>query len=105
MHLERHKLANAIKRALGDNLVAIYDKSVETLPPQYAANQKNGYLIGTSSVPHPAKENGHTFLINWETGQKTGFFLDQRDNRALFNLCPQRRSNFGSLGGRFTKSH
>ncbi|MFY7826294.1 MAG: class I SAM-dependent rRNA methyltransferase [Flectobacillus sp.] len=83
MHLERHKLANAIKRALGDTLVAVYDKSSETLPPQYAANQKNGYLIGTSSVPHPAKENGHTFLINWETGQKTGFFLDQRDNRAL----------------------
>lgn len=83
MHLEKDKIARAIQRVLGENLLAIYDKSVETLPPQYASGIKNGYLWGTCTVPHPAKENGHQFLINWETGQKTGFFLDQRENRSL----------------------
>ncbi len=83
MHLERAKIAHAIQQVFGETLLAIYDKSVETLPPQYASTVQNGYLWGKCEVPHPAKENAHTFLINWETGQKTGFFLDQRDNRAL----------------------
>lgn len=62
---------------------AIYQKSHETLPEQFAQQVQNGYLWGECTVPHSVQENGQTFLINWETGQKTGFFLDQRDNRAL----------------------
>jgi 23S rRNA (cytosine1962-C5)-methyltransferase len=66
-------------------LVAIYDKSAETLPPQYLTekNIKNGYLYGAAETPLTVMENGCQFAIDWITGQKTGFFLDQRDNRDL----------------------
>jgi len=64
-------------------LRAIYQKSKETLPDTFSQNVQNGYLWGECAVPHAVVENGHTFLIDWETGQKTGFFLDQRDNRNL----------------------
>lgn len=83
MHLEREKISLAIQQVFGEELIAVYDKSAETLPPQYASTMQNGYLFGTCEVPHAVKENGHIFMINWQTGQKTGFFLDQRDNRSL----------------------
>jgi len=85
MHRQRAELADALQVVFGDELKAVYDKSAETLPDRYAAGIENGYLFQRLeiSLPHPIHENGHTFLIDWETGQKTGFFLDQRDNRAL----------------------
>lgn len=82
MHLEREKLAKALLEIYGNRLEGIYDKSQETLPDQYAKNITNAYLFG-ESVRKIALENEHSFLIDWETGQKTGFFLDQRDNRQL----------------------
>ncbi len=83
-----HKNLTYIKEAINKtydkkNIVAIYDKSKETLPPEYAKNLENSYLQGNCSVPFQIKENGIEFAINWITGQKTGFFLDQRDNREL----------------------
>lgn len=85
MHRQRAAVVEALKNTFGDELKAVYDKSAETLPDRYAAGIENGYLFQgvETSLPHPVCENGHTFLIDWETGQKTGFFLDQRDNRAL----------------------
>lgn len=83
MHRDRHTLAEALRNVFGDDLIAIYDKSAETLPENYSAGIANGYLYGQATVPHAVQENGHTFLIDWITGQKTGFFLDQRENRAL----------------------
>lgn len=83
MHRDRHTIAEALQNVYGDELSAIYDKSAETLPDLYSAGITNGYLYGQATVPHPVLENGHTFLIDWITGQKTGFFLDQRENRAL----------------------
>lgn len=83
MHLERNNLSQALQRLFGDKLLAVYDKSKETLPDRYAESFSNGYLVGSQSVPHAVQENGATFVIDWETGQKTGFFLDQRDNRQL----------------------
>ena len=83
MHLARHQISKALQQLYGANLQAIYDKSVETLPKEYASTIENSYLFGAATVPHAVLENNNTFLINWETGQKTGFFLDQRDNRAL----------------------
>lgn len=77
------QLVLALQAVYGDELRAIYNKSHETLPEEFAKNVQNGYLWGTCPVPHPVLENGNTFLIDWETGQKTGFFIDQRDNRAL----------------------
>jgi 23S rRNA (cytosine1962-C5)-methyltransferase len=83
MHRERQLITDALKAVFGEELQAVYDKSAETLPDEYAATVTNGYLFGRTPVPHPALENGNKFLIDWITGQKTGFFLDQRDNRAL----------------------
>lgn len=83
MHRHRQVICEALQRVFGDELVAIYDKSSETLPDQYAAGVQNGYRFGRAQTPRPVLENGHTFLVDWVTGQKTGFFLDQRDNRQL----------------------
>ncbi len=83
MHRERNTISAALQAVFGNELQAVYDKSADTLPEHYAATIQNGYLFGETDTPHPVIENGHTFLVNWITGQKTGFFLDQRDNRAL----------------------
>ena len=74
-------IANALKNALGENLTAVYSKSSDTLPERIAPEDK--YIIGTSETPHPAIENGVHYQIDWVKGQKTGFFIDQRENRAL----------------------
>ena len=76
-------IALALQAVYRPELRVIYNKSSETLPDEFAKSTQNGYLFGTCALPHPVLENGHTFLIDWETGQKTGFFIDQRDNRAL----------------------
>ena len=82
MHRERDYIAAALRQIYGSRLRAIYDKSAESLPPDYASAHTNGYLWG-EAAPHAILENGNTFQVDWETGQKTGFFLDQRENRAL----------------------
>jgi len=74
-------IANALKNALGKNLTAVYSKSSDTLPERIAPEDK--YIIGSSETPHPAIENGVHYQIDWVKGQKTGFFIDQRENRAL----------------------
>jgi 23S rRNA (cytosine1962-C5)-methyltransferase len=74
-------IANALKNALGENLTAVYSKSSDTLPERIAPEDK--YIIGSSETPHPAMENGVHYQIDWVKGQKTGFFIDQRENRAL----------------------
>lgn len=88
MHRQRQSIVEALQRVFGPELVAVYDKSAETLPEQYAAGVQNGYRYGraddgTQQRPRAVQENGHTFMVDWVTGQKTGFFLDQRDNRQL----------------------
>jgi len=74
-------ISNALQFALGDKLVAVYSKSSDTLPERIAP--KDGYLFGTCETPHKAIENGVVYQIDWVTGQKTGFFIDQRENRFL----------------------
>jgi len=86
MHRQRLLIATALQKVLGKKLTAIYDKSAESLPPQYAENQSNGYLWSASENPETSaiiEENSSRFRVDWVTGQKTGFFLDQRDNRRL----------------------
>lgn len=82
MHRHLEDISNALQKVYGQNLSAIYDKSAETLPPRYANQMNNGYIFGKSE-PGEVKEYGHRFWVDWETGQKTGFFLDQRENRQL----------------------
>ncbi|MGV3556748.1 class I SAM-dependent rRNA methyltransferase [Larkinella arboricola] len=83
MHRERNLITEALKNVFGNELRAVYDKSAETLPDEYAASVQNAYRYGLVDVPHEVEENGHQFLVDWISGQKTGFFLDQRDNRNL----------------------
>lgn len=92
MHLMKDQIAEALKDVLGENLNAIYDKSEETLPQQAAQKTKNGYLFGQSRETQVAIENNHKFLVDWEEGQKTGFFIDQRENRALLGRYAPGRS-------------
>ncbi len=82
MHRQRQLIAEAILATSNGVVTAVFDKSKETLPPIYAGTVSNGYLVGTSTAQE-VHENSHTFFVDWETGQKTGFFLDQRDNRQL----------------------
>lgn len=86
MHRQRAWITDALRVVLGERLRAVYDKSVEALPPQYAQNCQNGYLWSADSEPQGqglVTENGVRFRVDWAGGQKTGFFLDQRDNRRL----------------------
>lgn len=82
MHRDRERIATALKTVYGGALKSIYDKSAETLPRNYATGQHNTYLLG-NLVEDSVHENGYKFSIDWEKGQKTGFFLDQRENRQL----------------------
>jgi 23S rRNA (cytosine1962-C5)-methyltransferase len=74
-------ISNALKNVFGDQLKAIYSKSSDTIPERIQA--KDEFLYGTCAMPHLAVENGVNYKIDWINGQKTGFFIDQRENRAL----------------------
>ena len=82
MHYARHTLAKALKEVMGDKLDNIYYKSETTLPYKATLEQENEYLLGGVGED-TATENGLTFHVDWLRGQKTGFFVDQRENRSL----------------------
>lgn len=101
MYLNREHIVNALKEILGDKLTAVYDKSESTIPFKSEIEAKNGYLFGESSEK-VVLEYGNKFKINWEEGQKTGFFIDQRENRKLLAEYSKGRSVlnvFGYTGG------
>lgn len=91
MHLSRQKIADALINVMGDKLKAIYYKSETTLPFKASLGQENGFLYGESKED-VAVENGLRFHIDWLKGQKTGFFVDQRDNRSLLEKYSRDRS-------------
>jgi 23S rRNA (cytosine1962-C5)-methyltransferase len=78
MHLDRQLIAEAIKATVFDSIHSIYYKSQNALQ-----SVENEYLLGMSTVPHMVSEHTNKFFVDWEEGQKTGFFLDQRENRKL----------------------
>ena len=82
MHCCRHEIAAALKEVMGDRLCHIFYKSETTLPFKADLGQENGFLLG-GDADDVAQENGLRFHIDWLRGQKTGFFVDQRDNRSL----------------------
>lgn len=83
MYLIRDLLAQALLEVGAPILRAVYDKSAETLPAKAAAQASNGYLKGEGSGSQVVLENTSKFLVDWVHGQKTGFFIDQRENRSL----------------------
>ena len=93
MHYHREEIANAIVQAV-PQVDKVYYKSDDTLPHKAPIQgERVGYLIGAEKADFNgdfwAKENGLDFRIDWLRGQKTGFFIDQRDNRALLEHYAQ----------------
>ena len=92
MHMDRLVIADALAEVMGDVVQHIYYKSETTLP--YKADlvaTENGFLKG-GSPENVAMENGLLFHVDWLKGQKTGFFVDQRENRALLERYARGRS-------------
>ena len=82
MHLCRHEIAQAIITACGGEIQNVFYKSETTLPYKADLHQENEFLCGNDDG-NIATENGLKFYIDWLKGQKTGFFIDQRENRLL----------------------
>jgi 23S rRNA (cytosine1962-C5)-methyltransferase len=82
MYLIRNQIVDALKSIYGSQLQAVYDKSAATLPFNSPVKGQDGYLYG-QNTSREVMENGMAFKVDWEKGQKTGFYLDQRDNRTL----------------------
>jgi 23S rRNA (cytosine1962-C5)-methyltransferase len=82
MYHIRGELAKAMSEVLGNKLKAVYDKSEKTLPFKASIEPKDGFLYGENSETE-VLEYGLKFKVDWELGQKTGFFIDQRENRLL----------------------
>ena len=80
MYKSLNFITESLKQILGDNS-PIYSKSSDTLPKR--SNVEDCFLNKPCEVPHLATENGITYAIDWINGQKTGFFIDQRENRDL----------------------
>ena len=86
MFRSKRQICAALQKVYGDRLKAVYDKSSGTAPFKAGLELVDGYVYkseGFDSDEAVVLENGNKFWVNWNEGQKTGFFLDQRENRAL----------------------
>jgi len=83
MYRSRREIADAITAVYGGRITAVYDKSAQTVPFKANLDPHDGYLSGSAEKDNIVLENGLRFKVNWEEGQKTGFFIDQRFNREL----------------------
>jgi len=100
MYLIREELAKILVETI-DDVTAVYDKSEATMPKNSDVKATNGFVVGESEAQY-ALENGLKFYIDWINGQKTGFFIDQRENRKLLGSYSKDRNvlnMFGYTGG------
>lgn len=91
MHFSRDMIASALVDVTGGMLSNVYYKSETTLPYKAELDPQNDYIVGGYDT-NIAVENGLRFRVDWLRGQKTGFFVDQRDNRSLLERYAQGRS-------------
>lgn len=91
MYLIKDMLCNALENIFGPDLKAIYNKSEGTIPYKSRIEPENGFLRGKTE-DKTAMENGLRFLVDFEKGQKTGFFIDQRENRTLLETYSKNRN-------------
>ena len=99
MHRNFGTFAEILQNALGEQLVSVFDKSSSTLP---SGDSKDGYIFGQKPEEWEVKEDGNRLIINFFEGQKTGFFIDQRENRHLLRTLSQGKrvlNTFGYTGG------
>lgn len=93
MYRSRKAICTALRNVYGDRVKSIFDKSGGTLPYNAGLNAQDGYLWGEADASsEPVLENGNRFMVNWEQGQKTGFFIDQRENRELVRRYAKERT-------------
>ena len=86
MFRAKKQISDALQKVYGPSLKAVYDKSSGTAPFKAGLELIDGYMYKREDFSDDEQvvlENGHKFMVNWTEGQKTGFFLDQRENRAL----------------------
>ena len=101
MYRVRHEIASILSEFMGSGLKAVYDKSESTIPFKSGAGGVNGFITGMADDV-VVTETGHKFSIDWVSGQKTGFFIDQRENRKLLTRYTGNRdvlNMFGYTGG------
>jgi 23S rRNA (cytosine1962-C5)-methyltransferase len=101
MYRIRKEISAILLELLGERVKAVFDKSEATIPHMSGIKGVNEFLYG-SSDPVVVTENGYKFKIDWLTGQKTGFFIDQRNNRQLLGEFSKGKSvlnMFGYTGG------
>lgn len=92
MHVYRMEIADALSEVMGDVIENIYYKSETTLPFKAdLLSTENGFIKG-GSPENVAMENGLKFHVDWLKGQKTGFFVDQRENRHLLERYAKGRN-------------
>lgn len=91
MHVYRMEIAEALSEVMGDIVKHIYYKSETTLPFKADLEPENGFIKG-GSPENIALENGLKFHVDWLKGQKTGFFVDQRENRQLLERYSKGRN-------------
>jgi 23S rRNA (cytosine1962-C5)-methyltransferase len=97
----RKEITSILADLLKDEIIAVYDKSEGTIPHMSGVTGVNEFLFGAAG-PATVTENGYQFKIDWTTGQKTGFFIDQRDNRKLvesYSAGKNVLNMFGYTGG------
>lgn len=82
MHVSRMDICEALVQVMGNRIKNVYYKSETTLPFKADLGQENGFIYGNTNE-NTAVENGLRFHVDWLKGQKTGFFVDQRENRTL----------------------
>lgn len=95
MFRAKKQITEALKKIYGNSLKAVYDKSSGTAPYKAGLELVDGYMYRSedfSDDEQIVQENGHKFIVNWTEGQKTGFFLDQRENRALVGSLAKGRN-------------
>jgi 23S rRNA (cytosine1962-C5)-methyltransferase len=93
----RKEITAILVELLKENIVAVYDKSEGTIPHMSAVTGVNEFLYGASDHVI-VTEYGYKFKIDWTTGQKTGFFIDQRENRKLLEKYTEGRSVLNMFG-------
>lgn len=92
MALNLTEISEALQKVLGKNISAIYNKSAQTLPPKWNDKPQDGFIFGNAEMPVEVLENGIKFHIDMSTGQKTGFFIDQRENRKLLGTYSKNKT-------------
>ena len=95
MFRAKKQISDALQKVYGPSLKAVYDKSSGTAPYKAGLELIDGYLYqreGFSDDEQTVVENGHKFIVNWTEGQKTGFFIDQRENRSLLERYSKGKS-------------